>query len=267
MQITDSHCHVSPLWYEPVETLLDQMARNGVGQAVLVQLLGQLDNRYQQDCAHEHAGRFASVVAVDPGTPDACDTLSALAEAGAAGVRLKPDARSPGNDPLAIWRAAQSHGLAISCVGQARQFSAPEFFDLIEALPELPIVLEHLGGGSRAGETSPEERRRVFDVARFPNVYLKVPGLGELVERPRPLPEQGAALEQRVRELDEAIERFGPERLMWASDFPVVSSREGYANALCGLRRAIGADAEAHVLGLTARRVFKLPHDHEESAL
>lgn len=263
--MVSSHCHVSPLWYEPIETLIDQMGRNGVRQAVLVQLLGQYDNRYQQSSANADPDRFASVIAVDPAAPDACDILIAHAEAGAAGVRLRPEARSPGADPLAIWRTAQARGLAVSCVGQARQFSAPEFFDLIEALPDLPIVLEHLGGGSRAGETPLEERRRVFEAGRFPNVYLKAPGLGELVVRPRTLPGQETLLEHRVRELDEALERFGPERLMWASDFPVVSSREGYANALDGLRRAIGADAQAHVLGGTARRVFKLPHDDEES--
>ena len=29
-----------------------------------------------------------------------------------------------------------------------------------------------------------------------------------------------------------AYEAFGPERLMWGSDYPPVSGREGYANAL-----------------------------------
>lgn len=38
--IVDSHCHVSSVWYEPIETLLAQMGRNGVQQAVPVQLLG-----------------------------------------------------------------------------------------------------------------------------------------------------------------------------------------------------------------------------------
>ena len=30
MVIVDTHCHVSPYWYEPVETLLHQMNSNGV---------------------------------------------------------------------------------------------------------------------------------------------------------------------------------------------------------------------------------------------
>ena len=34
MVIVDTHCHVSPYWYEPVETLLHQMNSNGVDKAV-----------------------------------------------------------------------------------------------------------------------------------------------------------------------------------------------------------------------------------------
>ena len=36
--------------------------------------------------------------------------------------------------------------LPVSCVGTAEKFGAPEFVDLIATLPELTIVLEHLGG-------------------------------------------------------------------------------------------------------------------------
>jgi L-fuconolactonase len=259
VRIVDSHCHVSPLWYEPIESLLDQMDRHGVAQGVLIQILGQFDNSYQQACLRKYPGRFASVVGVDPGAADACDTLAALAEEGAVGVRLHPDARSPGADPLAIWRSAASAGLAVSCVGQARRFASPEFFELVGGLPELPIVLEHLGGTSRAGETDSEARRRVFEAARYPNVYLKVPGLGEIVARPARLPEHGPTIAERPGDLAEAIERFGPARLMWASDFPVVCSREGYANALAWTRDAVDADTRALIFGGTARRVFKLP--------
>jgi L-fuconolactonase len=262
VRIVDAQCHVSTAWYEPVETLLEQMNRNGVAQAVLIQMLGQFDNRYQQACAEQYPERLASVVAVDAARPDASPTLAALAAQGAVGVRLRPDTRSPGRDPLEIWRAAANSGLAVSCVGAAEKFAAPDFSELIASLPHVPIVLEHLGGTSQAGSTDPQTRRRVFETAKFPNVYLKLPGLGELVPRPAVLPAEGRVLESRVAELDLALERFGPERLMWGSDFPVVGAREGYANALEWARGAVRAalpGAEASVFGGTARRVFKLP--------
>src|SRR3954470_16018086 len=111
--IVDSHCHVSHAWYEPVETLLHEMDRNGVEQAILIQILGQTDNSYQQECRRRYAGRFASVVLVDPEKRDAIETLERLVDDGATGVRLRPTARSSGDDPLAIWRATGRLGLAV----------------------------------------------------------------------------------------------------------------------------------------------------------
>jgi L-fuconolactonase len=46
MVVVDTHCHASPYWYEPVETLLDQMNRHGVAQATLIQIGGEYDNAY-----------------------------------------------------------------------------------------------------------------------------------------------------------------------------------------------------------------------------
>ena len=43
MLIVDGHCHVSTCWYEPVESLLFHMDRNGVARAVLIQMNGQAD--------------------------------------------------------------------------------------------------------------------------------------------------------------------------------------------------------------------------------
>ena len=54
--IADSHCHVSPHWYEPVESLLFQMDRNGVEHAVLIQMQSQFDNSYQQECIQRFPG-------------------------------------------------------------------------------------------------------------------------------------------------------------------------------------------------------------------
>ncbi|MGN6697998.1 MAG: amidohydrolase family protein, partial [Thermomicrobiales bacterium] len=109
--IIDTHCHASPVWYEPVESLLAQMERNGVDAAVLIQMQGQFNNDYQFECVQRYPGKLASVVLVDVSQPNAPATLERLAQQGAAGVRLGPAWRSPGGDPLAIWRAAARLGL------------------------------------------------------------------------------------------------------------------------------------------------------------
>lgn len=263
MQLVDSHCHASEVWYEPVETLLHEMDRNGVQQAVLVQMLGQFDNAYLLDCLARHPQRLAAVVAVDPADSAAAQQLEALAAAGAVGVRLRPDARSPGEDPYALWRAAQSCGLAVSCVGPAAGFLDAEFASLLQEVPGLPIVLEHLGGWARPDcDRSESTRAAIAALARFPNVALKVPGLGQLGVRGPRLPAAGRALSLEAGAIVlEFLERFGGGRLMWGSDFPPVAAREGYRNALLWMEELLGslsADQRAEVFGGAARKVFRL---------
>jgi L-fuconolactonase len=56
-----------------------------------------------------------------------------------------------------------------------------------------------------------------------------------------------------------AYEAFGPNRMMWGSDYPPVSGREGYGNALrftMDQLAAKGPDARALIFGDVARRVF-----------
>ena len=262
--MVDSQCHVSPIWFEPVETLLDQMARNAVDKAVLLQMLGQTDNAYQQLCLRRFPGRFASVVMVDCEDPDAVSQLHELAEQGATGLRLRPAARSPGADPWALWRAAAELDLAVSCVGNSAAFCNPGFERVVGTLPHLRIVLEHLGGTSQADDTEAARaaRLRVMDLGRFANVHMKIPGLGEL--QPRLPPFAGARSlfsTERPEFLDRALEAFGPARLMWGSDFPVVSSREGYGNSLRLCRevlRDLRPSELDDIFGGVAQRVFNL---------
>jgi L-fuconolactonase len=234
MIVVDAHCHAAPSWYEPVESLLFQMERNNVEHAVLIQIQGQFDNSYQAECVRRFPGRFASVVIVDVKRPDALETLARLADEGASGVRFTAVARSPGDDPLAIWRAAARLGLAVSCGGTAAEFASPDFSELVAALPELPIVVEHLGSVNRPELDDAERaaRRQALALARYPNVSIKVPGLGEFCPRALPVTEPVPFVQPEPSLLESTLEAFGPSRMMWGSDYPPVSSREGYGNAL-----------------------------------
>jgi len=264
MRIVDSHCHAGLNWYEPVETLLGVMRRNGVSQAVLVQMLGQYHNDYLLDCRERFPGCFACVIGVDVELGQAaCNELARLAARGATGVRLRPQSRSPGTDPLAIWRAAVQHGLAVSCVGNQESFAAPEFRALLEELPELTVVLEHLGGTSQPDPAGDDRvlTERVLELAELPNVCLKVPGLGELLPRRPALPATAIPFDRAAAQLDRALASFGAGRLLWGSDFPPVAAREGYRNALEWVRDALapqGSAALKLIFGDTARRIFRL---------
>jgi len=55
-------------------------------------------------------------------------------------------------------------------------------------IPALPIVIDHLGSGNAPDvESVPADvRRHVFRLARFPNVHVKIHGLGEFCSRKMP---------------------------------------------------------------------------------
>lgn len=260
--IVDTHCHASEVWYEPVESLLYQMDCNGVDHAVLIQINGQTNNAYQTACRRRYPGRFASVVIVDHNSADAAATLGRLVEEGASGVRLKPLTRSPGADPLAIWRAAAALNIPVSCVGSAADFASDDFAQIFTELPQLRIVIEHLGSVSSPVDPATEAlRQKVFGLSRFPNAYIKIPGLGEFARRAMPVREPFPFTEPVPPLLEQAYQAFGPQRMMWGSDFPPVSGREGYRRALRGAMEqfAFASEADrARIFGGTALTVFPI---------
>jgi L-fuconolactonase len=249
--VVDSHCHVSPSWYEPVEVLLFQMERNGVDHASLIQMNAQADNRYQQDCVRRFPGKFASVVFVHPDDPSSAGQLEREAGEGASGVRLGPGA------PMKLFETAARLKLSVSCGGSGPLFASGEFARVLESFPEIPIVIEHLGGLNRPEQQEDGTRQKVFGLARYPNAHMKIHGLGEFSRRAIPAKEPLPFVEPIPTLLEDAYRAFGPGRIMWGSDYPPVSGREGYANALSLTRDQLrGKDGLGEIFGGTALRVF-----------
>ena len=161
--------------------------------------------------------------------------------------------RSPGDDPLAVWRAASDLGMIASVMGPVEGYAAPEFESIITELPDLKVVIEHLGGvgafwgpGRPAREIPQEAYRKVLDLARHPNTYMKIPGLGEFCARPMPF-QQPYPFAEVPPLIEMAVDAFGADRLMWGSDFPPVANREGYANALRFARERVQARSQEEV--------------------
>jgi L-fuconolactonase len=258
--IVDSHCHVGRHWYEPVESLLFQMDSCGVDRAVLVQSLAELDNSYQAECIARYPGRLASVVRVDDTNGAAADALVREAERGAVGVRLQPPAADAGKDQGLLWRTAEELGISVSCVGRSEQFAAPEFAELLASYPELPVVIEHLGDLKPYSPSfEAEHERRIMDLGRMANAYIKFHGLAEYARRTRGS-EDGTPFESPVPNLvPVAIAAFGAEKVLWGSDYPIVSSREGYRNSLVLQQeqlRSQGDTALSRVFGSAALKLY-----------
>lgn len=259
MLIVDTHCHASPVWFQPVETLLNEMNMAAVDKALLVQIRGEFDNSYLVECMRRFPGRFSVIAMVDTDRPEAGDVLEGWVRQGCEGLRLGPSTRSPGRNPLAIWRKAADLGIATSCLGALAEFASPQFESLFKEFPNMPIIIEHLGGGGTDRSEGWTEYKKVLGLARYPNAYMKVPGLGELCPRPMPMIHPNPF--PRVPPLIEmAIDAFGAKRLMWGSDFPPVANREGYRNALRFPMELIPFKSPADkewVFGNTAASMFK----------
>lgn len=122
-------------------------------------------------------------------------------------------------------------------------------------LPDLPIIIDHCAKPPLASGTLSDWREAIARVAERPNVTCKLSGLftemtpGQSADDARPV-------------ADHVLSVFGPERLMWGSDWPVVLLRRPYGGWLDWTKAWLDdktAEVRTAVLGNTARRVYALP--------
>jgi predicted TIM-barrel fold metal-dependent hydrolase len=149
----------------------------------------------------------------------------------------------------------------------------PELADFAKAVPELTIILNHIGGLVREGPYANRDdevlatwRRGIAAVAECPNVVIKLGGMG--------MPRNGFDWHTRdtpigSEELAEAmapfkqycIEQFGPNRCMFESNFPVDKVSFSYNvmyNAFKRLSKGYSADERAAMFHDTAARVYRV---------
>lgn len=257
MMIVDTHCHASHNWFEPVETLVHVMDMDEVDHALLLQHRGTYNADYLFECCERFPGRLRAAVQIDPGGDDQVGTLAYEAERGAAGVRLYTDDNGAPEQP-ALWKAAGQLGVAVSAQGTFEGFLTDGYRDLIASVPDTQIVIEHFGNAGHGHKAPYEKFKRLMELAELPNTTMKLHGLGEIADRPAIL-QPDYRIENIPPFVEMAVEAFGPKRLMWGSDFPPSAGREGYHNALEGIRSHAalsgGEDAQ-EVMGRTAARVF-----------
>ena len=252
MRVVDTHCHIGLHKYEPVESLTFQMETVGVDQAVFIQYGGNSDNGYIVECLERFPGKFAAAMIVEE--TDDGTRMRKWSEQGIGGIRLPANSRAATADPLAQWRTAQALDLVVSAPCTPKVLLGPEFQEVLNVLPDLQIVIEHLAGVTTETKPPYDDFKEVMKLADRANLTIKLPGFGEFCKVPLPFESIPPFAEM-------AIEAFGPERVMWGSDYPPVSSREGYRNSLEVPKEYLSqysqSDRES-IFGGTAKRVWKL---------
>jgi L-fuconolactonase len=152
----------------------------------------------------------------------------------------------------------------------------PELAAFAQALPELTIILNHLGGLTRVGpyahradEVLATWRRGIAAVAACPNVHLKLGGIGMprlgFDWHARPTPIGSDELAQAMAPLMMyCIEQFGPDRCMFESNFPVdkVSfSHHVLFNAFKRFSQGYSAAERAALFHNTAVRAYRISYE------
>jgi L-fuconolactonase len=131
----------------------------------------------------------------------------------------------------------------------------PAAIELAGRLPEQPFVLDHLAKPRvKAGELDPW-RHDVAALARYPNVRAKLSGLVTEAAWRAWRPADFAPY------LEVALEAFGPERLMFGSDWPVCLLAAEYADVVGIVDDCIGRLAPAEqqaIRGGTALEFYGL---------
>jgi L-fuconolactonase len=148
-----------------------------------------------------------------------------------------------------------------------------EVASLADAAPGVAILLNHVGGPLGIGpyadkreEVFAEWRPAILDLAKRPNVFVKLGGLGMPIcgfdfHRRDPKPDSAELAEAWRPYIETCIEAFGPERSMFESNFPVDRASCDYATLWNALKRtASGAsvDEKALLFRDTARRFYRL---------
>lgn len=126
---------------------------------------------------------------------------------------------------------------------------------LVEKFPDQPFVLDHIAKPFiKDGGLSPwdEDIRRL---AGYPNVWCKVSGMVTEADW-----REWRPLDFRPY-LDVVFEAFGPQRIMFGSDWPVCTLAGTYADVagiLSDYTQGLSVDEQALVWGITARNFYGL---------
>ena len=260
MNVIDSHLHLfkanSKDYPRPVhpgladedrevlaKELIIKMEKAGVDKAIVVPL-GPEDH-YLSELQEEHPGKFAAVGIYDADAPDPAENLDRrIEESSIQGIRVGFVDKEAGvnDDPekyelFPLFQAMAERGLKVWFYAEPAQV---EMFDrVLERLPDLVAVFNHCGFMVSLDNLSIDQHARphfevqippptldlLERVGERPNTYVHFSGQYAFSHDPYPYPDMDPVT-QRLYKI------FGPERMLWASDFPWILEVPGYQEQL-----------------------------------
>lgn len=164
-------------------------------------------------------------------------------------------------DPAYLDRPDVRRGIAaVGAAGLAfdlllRRQQIPMAARLARDLPEVRFVLDHLGKPAPGRRETADWVRDLRTLAAAPNVTAKISGLATELGRP-----SWTVADLRPA-VGHALDVFGPDRLMFGSDWPVCLLATSYlrwVDAVAELLAELDAAERTAIWGRTARRCYRL---------
>lgn len=240
------------------------ISENHVDGTVLVQSADSFEETRFMLRMAEEADWVAGIVGWLPlDRPD--DAANALGEMGASSLVGVRHLIHVDPDPSWIHRPGLGDGFRLLAENDLT-FDAPlvgaqmmqEFLDLARRHPDNRMVLDHIGNPDiAAGQWSPWSEL-MAQASELPNLYVKLSGL---LTQAGP----GWKLEDLSPYVDHVIDCFGPPRILWGSDWPVVNLAADYSTWMMVARQLLSdlSDQDRRwVFGEAAAALYKLELEH-----
>lgn len=275
MTVVDAHHHVWDLsvrdqdWIAPdsplrrnfsIEDLAPEARAAGVERTVLVQTITVPEETPEFLALAAAHDVIAGVVGwTDLTRPDAADELARLREL-PGGTFLKGIRHQVQGEPDPEWllrpdvrrglTAVAAAGLVYDLVVLPHQL--PACVKAAESLPQLTFVLDHLGKPPIASGALEPWEADVRALAALPNTVCKLSGMVTEADL------DSWTIDDLRPYADTVLDAFGPDRLMFGSDWPVCTLGATYAEVLDTARRLTPVTAHPQIFGATATRVYGL---------
>ena len=215
------------------DEMVAAMDKVGVDGAIFISAFSmyRYDASYAVEVQRAHPGRFALVKPIDPEDPAAADVVADWKKSpGTVGIRImmtKERGRDPGDAGLdRILRAAVKHDFPVNMLCWDNLDAG---IALIDRYPDTRFIVDHLGMLQPRTPPAPPDAwvtlPMVLDLARRPNVVIKVSGACTLSRQPYPFADIWDPLAR-------VFDAWSFERCLWGTDWTRAFAVVNYEQAV-----------------------------------
>ncbi len=249
-----------------IESLIVAMDEAGVDKAAIVHSSTTygFDNSYVADSIAGRSDRVTGVFSVNVTAPEAPDLMRYWVARGMTGMRIYARGSTMAKDWLRIddpvvtpaWECAAELGISVATNVNARDESLEHIKTILARFPEVRLFIDHLGRPPIADGAPYRAADSYFDLARFPNLYLKYTrsGLDSMVK--------GEA--EPVGFMTRLVSVFGADRIAWGSNYlsapGTLSEIIASAKAACV---GLSDDDRSWIFARTAQRLYPALADRQ----